>query len=70
MSNNVVSFSRKQSKPMPKATPNTTANLIGAITDWAEEQGVDVYNDVGFQIRCADFIMHLQIMASGERKTA
>ena len=70
MSNNVILFNRGQIKPIPKEALNTTTNLIGAITDWAEQQGVDIYNDVGFQIRCADFIMHLQIMASKEQKTA
>jgi hypothetical protein len=69
MSNNVISLFGLRKKPERKSLPSDTSSLALFIANWAEEQGVDIY-DVAFQIRCADFITHLQIMASdGMRKT-
>lgn len=70
MSNNVVPLFGERTKPKKKSAPSNTSDLLLYIADWAENQGVDIY-DVGFQIRCADFMTHLQMMASdGARKTA
>ena len=72
MSSNVVPLFGPKLKveDMPKVVD--VKNLVSIIIDWAEDQGVDVQNDIGFQIRCADFMTYLELLAKedGERKTA
>jgi hypothetical protein len=71
MSNVVELFASK--KPSnPERPPVDVTGLVLAITNWAEDQGADVYNDVAFHIRVADLMAHLQILAhnSRERLTA
>lgn len=72
MSTNVVPLfgPKSQGVEMPKVVD--VKNLVTMIIDWAEDQGVDVQNDIGFQIRCADFMTYLELLAKedGERKTA
>lgn len=61
MSNVVPLFrSTTAKKQLP---PVDVTGLIMAITNWAEDQGVDVYNDTAFQIRVGDLMAHLQVMA-------
>lgn len=69
MADNVVPlFGRKNSNP--GRPPVDVSGLIMAITNWAEDQGVDVYNDTAFQIRVSDLMAHLQVMAKEGRKQA
>lgn len=71
MNDNVVPLFRPKNtvKKVPVGTDMT--GLIIAVTNWAEEQGVDVSSDIGFQIRCADFMAYLQILAKeGDKKFA
>jgi hypothetical protein len=71
MSDNVVPLFRKkavETKKIPAEVDVT--GLVLAITNWAEEQGVDVYNDIAFHIRVADLMAHLQIMAHSSRDCA
>lgn len=57
------------SKPaIPERPPIDVTGLISVITDWAIEQGVDVYNDAAFQIRVTDLMSHLQVMAHDSRR--
>jgi hypothetical protein len=72
MSTNVVPLLRPEiKKPINKVID--IKNLISSVIDWAEDQGIDVQNDIGFQIRCADFMTYLELLAkeeNGERKQA
>jgi hypothetical protein len=70
MSNNVVPLFGTKVTPVRKSLDVT--ELVSSVIDWAVEQGVDVDNDVGFQVRCADFMTYLQLLAREEeqRKTA
>lgn len=72
MSNNVVPLFGANN--VPSKTPFRdidVTELISMIFDWAEYQGADIHNDIGFQVRCADFMTYLQLLAKeGERKTA
>lgn len=67
MSNVVNLFGRKPTKDQP---PVDVSGLIMAITNWAEDQGVDVYNDTAFHIRVGDLMAHLQVMAKEGRRRA
>lgn len=70
MSNNVIPLFGGKKPAARKSLPSDVTDLTMFIANWAEMQGVDIY-DVAFQIRCADFLTHLQIMASdGARKSA
>ncbi len=44
-------------------TDDDVSGLILGITNWAEERGVDVYNDLAFQIRVADLMAQLKLLA-------
>jgi hypothetical protein len=66
MSNNVVPMIRP-TKELKTARSTDMSDLIAHIVDWAEDQGIDLDNDVGFQIRCADFMAYLEILAKDER---
>lgn len=68
MSDNVISFRKVEKTKSSKKIVNVEG-LVSAIVDWAEEQGVDVQNDVGFQIRCADFMTYLELVAKEENET-
>lgn len=68
MSNVVPLFGRKKEQIV--RPPVDVTGLILAITDWAEDQGVDVYNDAAFKIRVADLMAHLQMMAKDSRERA
>jgi hypothetical protein len=57
MSNVVQLFSIK-----PQKKSIDTAGLVAHITDWAEEQGVDI-EDQAFRTRCEDLVTWLHIMA-------
>ena len=74
MSNNVVSIFAGRQQPAPRPAPTIFADatdIINAIVDWADARGIDVLNDIGFQVRCRDFISHLQLAAKeAEKKTA
>lgn len=71
MSDNVVPLFGPRIKN--KQPPNLDiGELIWAISSWAEDRGVDVSDDIGFQIRCTDFMTYLQLMVKEEdaRQTA
>lgn len=65
---NVVPFRNKNIPTPVERPPVDVTGLILAITDWAEDQGVDVYNDAAFKIRVADLMAHLQVMAHAGRE--
>lgn len=71
MNSNVISFQTyRVLTPEKKKVVDVTC-LISSIIDWVENQGIEVENDVGFQIRCADFMTYLELLAKdGERKIA
>ena len=58
MSNVVPLFAPKSAKKKSI----DTEGLVSMITDWAEEQGVDI-NDQPFRTRCEDLVTWLHIMA-------
>lgn len=58
MSNVVPLFAPK----LEKRKSIDTAGLVSSITDWAEDQGVDI-NDQAFRTRCEDLVTWLHIMA-------
>ena len=68
MSNNVVPLFKPKTENihMPKIVD--VNNLVSIVIDWAEDQGVDVQNDIGFQIRCADFMTYLELLAKEDRE--
>ena len=63
---NVVSLFPVRETPK-ELGPVDPTGLILAITNWAEEHGVDVYNDIAFEIRVTDLVSQLQVMAQDVR---
>jgi hypothetical protein len=71
MSDNIVSFQGRTRKIIEEKKAIDVTCLISSIIDWAENQGVEVDNDIGFQIRCADFMTYLELLVKdGNRKIA
>lgn len=69
--NNVVQlFSQKKKIEAEQEIDDDVTGLILSITNWSEARGVDVYNDVGFQIRVADLMAQLKLLAKNNRKAA
>lgn len=69
---NVVNIreARKQRESTKTIPPIGIDVVIQSITDWAEDNGIDIYNDMAFQLRLADFMALMKISAQKERKTA
>ncbi len=61
MSNVVQLFQTKT--PSVQEADDDVSGLILGITNWAEERGIDVYGDLGFQIRVADLMAQLKLLA-------
>lgn len=68
MSNVVPIFGNKNKPQAVERPPVDVTGLVLAITNWAEDQGVDVYNDPAFHIRVSDLMAHLQVMAHSSRE--
>ncbi len=64
---NVVSLF--QQKPKAGVVDDDVTGLVLSITEWAEERGVDVYNDLAFQIRVADLMAQLKILAKEQNES-
>lgn len=65
MSSNVIPFpSRKKVETVDQTLPTIPGihSLIFSITDWAENNDVNVYSE-DFVYFCADFMQRLQLMA-------
>jgi hypothetical protein len=67
MTNVVELFKTKEKRELP---PVDVTGIILVIANWAEEQGIDIYNDAAFNIRVTDLMTHLEIMAKESRMTA
>lgn len=67
---NVVSIFANRAKPEPKVVPQDINGVLLAITNWAESNGVDVYSDLRFKYRLADFMALMQITATEKRDAA
>jgi hypothetical protein len=53
---------RKPDEPRPAVKPRSTSeDFASMVIDWAEAQGLDIANDMGFKIRLSDFMAHLQM---------
>ena len=63
---NIVSLGEYR-KAEPSAVvvrpPAISESFAFMVLDWAEANGVDIENDIGFKIRLQDFMAHLQISA-------
>ena len=71
MSSNIVSFRGRTRKAVEQKKVIDVTNLISGILDWVESQGIEVENDIGFQVRCADFMTYLELLVKdGDRKSA
>jgi len=66
MSNNVIELF-PPAKVVERPSSVDVTGLIDVIHTWAIEQGIDVQNDAGFEIRVADLMAQLQIMAKMSR---
>ena len=51
-----------------KELDDDVTGLILSITNWAEARGADVYNDLAFQIRVADLMAQLKLLAKNSRE--
>jgi len=67
MSDNVVALF---GTPKPERPPVDITGLVSVIIGWAQEQGIDVQNNAGFNIRVSDLMAQLQIMAKTSREAA
>jgi len=68
---NVVQLRKPKVVPATVERPEVdVTGLILAISNWAEDEGIDVYNDTKFHVRVGDLMAHLQIMAKESRKAA
>ena len=66
MSSNVIPFPKRGMRIVeePEVLPTISGipDLISGVTDWAENNNVDVY-DAEFIYFCADFMQRLQLLA-------
>ena len=66
---NVVSLFQTKTQSVQETDDDVTS-LILSITNWAEERGVDVYNDLAFHIRVADLMAQLKLLAKNVKYAA
>lgn len=69
---NIVNFSAfRNIKANDDNKPNgfeDATDIVNAIVDWAYYRGIDVDGDIGFMIRCTDFVSYLQMAAKNAEK--
>ena len=67
---NVVSLFQTKTQSVQETNDDDVTGLILSITNWAEERGVDVYNDLAFHIRVADLMAQLKLLAKNVKYAA
>lgn len=67
---NVVSLFQTKTPSVQETDDDDVTGIIMYITDWAEERGVDIYNDLAFHIRVADLMAQLKLLAKNVKYAA